>query len=54
MWEIHCHIGMGSDQIVAALVGEEVEEREGAGAAEVVRSIAELRDDRRALQALAS
>lgn len=29
MWEIHRHIGMGGDQIVAALVGEEVEEKEG-------------------------
>jgi HAD superfamily hydrolase (TIGR01509 family) len=29
MWEIHRHIGMGGDQIVAALVGEEVEETEG-------------------------
>jgi HAD superfamily hydrolase (TIGR01509 family) len=29
MWEIHRHIGMGGDQIVSALVGEEVEEREG-------------------------
>jgi HAD superfamily hydrolase (TIGR01509 family) len=29
MWKIHRHIGMGGDQIVAALVGEEVERREG-------------------------
>jgi HAD superfamily hydrolase (TIGR01509 family) len=29
MWEVHRHIGMGGDQIVAALVGEEVEGREG-------------------------
>jgi HAD superfamily hydrolase (TIGR01509 family) len=29
MWEIHRHIGMGGDQIVAALVGEEVEEKDG-------------------------
>ena len=29
MWEIHRHIGMGGDQIVAALVGEEAEETEG-------------------------
>jgi HAD superfamily hydrolase (TIGR01509 family) len=31
MWEIHRHIGMGGDQIVSALVGEEVEEKEGEG-----------------------
>jgi HAD superfamily hydrolase (TIGR01509 family) len=29
VWEIHRHIGMGGDQIVAALVGEEAEEKEG-------------------------
>lgn len=29
MWKIHRHIGMGGDQIVSALVGQEVEEREG-------------------------
>ena len=29
MWEIHRHIGMGGDQIVTALAGEEAEEREG-------------------------
>ncbi len=29
MWEIHRHIGMGGDQIVAALAGDEVEEQEG-------------------------
>lgn len=29
MWRIHRHIGMGGDKIVAALVGEEVEETEG-------------------------
>ncbi|HXR31884.1 MAG TPA: HAD family hydrolase [Solirubrobacterales bacterium] len=29
IWEVHRHIGMGGDQIVAALVGEEAEEREG-------------------------
>ncbi len=29
MWEVHRHIGMGGDQIVSALVGEEVEEKEG-------------------------
>jgi phosphoglycolate phosphatase-like HAD superfamily hydrolase len=29
MWEIHRHIGMGGDQIVAALVGEAVEKAEG-------------------------
>jgi HAD superfamily hydrolase (TIGR01509 family) len=31
MWEVHRHIGMGGDQIVAALLGEEVEEKEGEG-----------------------
>jgi HAD superfamily hydrolase (TIGR01549 family) len=29
MWEIHRHIGMGGDQIVEALAGEEAEERDG-------------------------
>ena len=29
VWRIHRHIGMGGDQLVAALAGEEVEEREG-------------------------
>ena len=29
IWRVHRHIGMGGDQIVAALVGEEVEEKEG-------------------------
>ena len=29
MWRVHRHIGMGGDQIVAALVGEEAEEKEG-------------------------
>ena len=29
MWEIHRHIGMGGDQIVAALAGKEVEAEEG-------------------------
>lgn len=31
MWEIHRHIGMGGDQIVAALLDEEIEERDGDG-----------------------
>jgi HAD superfamily hydrolase (TIGR01509 family) len=31
MWEVHRHIGMGGDQIVSALAGEEVEEKEGEG-----------------------
>lgn len=30
LWKIHRHIGMGSDQIVGALVGAQVEENEGA------------------------
>ncbi|MDX6625045.1 MAG: hypothetical protein QOE56_34 [Solirubrobacterales bacterium] len=29
LWRIHRHIGMGGDQIVAALVGDEVEQAEG-------------------------
>jgi HAD superfamily hydrolase (TIGR01549 family) len=29
MWEVHRHIGMGGDQIVAALIGEEAAERDG-------------------------
>jgi HAD superfamily hydrolase (TIGR01509 family) len=29
LWEIHRHIGMGGDQIVTALVGEEAEESDG-------------------------
>jgi HAD superfamily hydrolase (TIGR01549 family) len=29
LWKIHRHIGMGGDQIVAALVGDDVERREG-------------------------
>jgi HAD superfamily hydrolase (TIGR01549 family) len=31
VWKIHRHIGMGGDQIVAALIGEEAEEEEGEG-----------------------
>ncbi|HWA54894.1 MAG TPA: HAD family hydrolase, partial [Solirubrobacterales bacterium] len=29
VWEIHRHIGMGGDQIVTALLGEEAEEKHG-------------------------
>jgi HAD superfamily hydrolase (TIGR01549 family) len=29
IWRIHRHIGMGGDQLVAALAGEEIEQREG-------------------------
>jgi beta-phosphoglucomutase-like phosphatase (HAD superfamily) len=29
IWRIHRHIGMGGDQLVGALCGDEVEEREG-------------------------
>src|SRR2546423_11211069 len=29
IWRIHRHIGMGGDQLVAAIAGEEVEERLG-------------------------
>jgi HAD superfamily hydrolase (TIGR01509 family) len=29
LWEIHRHIGMGGDQIVAALIGEEAESSDG-------------------------
>jgi HAD superfamily hydrolase (TIGR01509 family) len=31
LWRIHRHIGMGGDQLVAALVGEEAEEQHGDG-----------------------
>lgn len=31
MWVIHRHIGMGGDQIVSALVGDGIEEKEGDG-----------------------
>jgi HAD superfamily hydrolase (TIGR01549 family) len=31
MWRIHRAIGMGSDQIIAALLGDEVEKRDGDG-----------------------
>jgi HAD superfamily hydrolase (TIGR01509 family) len=30
IWRIHRHIGMGGDKLIAALLSEEVEEREGA------------------------
>ena len=29
MWKVHRHIGMGGDQIVSALIGEDAEERDG-------------------------
>jgi HAD superfamily hydrolase (TIGR01509 family) len=29
LWQIHRHIGMGGDQIVAALIGEEAERKDG-------------------------
>ena len=29
LWRVHRHIGMGGDQLVAALCGDDVEEREG-------------------------
>jgi HAD superfamily hydrolase (TIGR01509 family) len=29
IWRIHRHIGMGSDQLIASLCGDEVEERDG-------------------------
>ena len=29
LWRIHRHIGMGGDQLVAALAGDGTEEREG-------------------------
>ena len=35
MWKVHRHIGMGGDQILAALIGEEAAERDG----EEIRSI---------------
>jgi HAD superfamily hydrolase (TIGR01549 family) len=31
LWRIHRHIGMGGDQLVASLVGEEADERHGDG-----------------------
>jgi HAD superfamily hydrolase (TIGR01549 family) len=31
LWKIHRHIGMGGDQLVAALIGEEADERHGEG-----------------------
>jgi len=31
LWRIHRHIGMGGDQLVAALVGEDADERHGDG-----------------------
>jgi HAD superfamily hydrolase (TIGR01549 family) len=31
LWKIHRHIGMGGDQLVAALVGEEADEQHGEG-----------------------
>jgi HAD superfamily hydrolase (TIGR01509 family) len=31
VWRIHRHVGMGGDQLVAALCGDEVEERDGDG-----------------------
>jgi HAD superfamily hydrolase (TIGR01509 family) len=35
LWRIHRHIGMGGDQLVAALAGEEAERREGDAIREV-------------------
>jgi HAD superfamily hydrolase (TIGR01549 family) len=29
MWKVHRHIGMGGDQMVSALIGEDAEERDG-------------------------
>src|SRR5215216_182882 len=29
MWKVHRHIGMGGDQILTALIGEEAAERDG-------------------------
>ena len=29
VWRIHRHIGMGGDQLIAAVAGDEVEERHG-------------------------
>ena len=31
LWKIHRHIGMGGDQLVASLIGEEADERHGEG-----------------------
>ncbi len=35
LWQIHRHIGMGGDQLVAALIGDEGEERDGEAIREV-------------------
>ncbi|HEY7151454.1 MAG TPA: HAD family hydrolase [Solirubrobacterales bacterium] len=35
MWRIHRHMGMGGDQLVAALAGDEIEDREGDAIREV-------------------
>jgi HAD superfamily hydrolase (TIGR01509 family) len=60
IWRIHRHIGMGGDQLVAALLSDEVEEREGDGirAAEkalylsVIAEVEPLRGARALLQDL--
>ena len=51
IWRIHRHIGMGGDQLVAALAGEEVERREGDAIREVeAERYMELIDEVQALR----
>jgi HAD superfamily hydrolase (TIGR01509 family) len=46
IWQVHRHIGMGGDQIVAALLDEQVEEEEGDSIREAEgRAYAELIDE---------
>ena len=60
VWRIHRHIGMGGDQIVAALAGDEVEEEKGEAIreaegelyAELIDEVAPLPGARDLLQAL--
>jgi len=51
LWRIHRHIGMGGDQIVDALIGEEAAERDGDAIREVeAEAYAELIDEVEAMQ----
>jgi HAD superfamily hydrolase (TIGR01549 family) len=50
LWQLHRHIGMGGDQFVAAVAGDEVEERCGDAVREVeAEAFAELIDEVRPL-----
>ena len=40
IWRIHRHIGMGGDQLVGALCGQELEEREGDDIRQAERELA--------------